>query len=228
VSDPRLFAGSETMRLMTSVDAEKRAAAEAAAELVEDGMLVGLGTGSTVAFLLPALAARDLRLRCISTSLQTEHAARELGLPVEPFERLAQLDLAIDGADQIDPSGWLVKGGGAAHTREKIVAAAAARFVVIASSDKVVDALAPPVPLELLSFGSAATLRALAPAELRDVPPSPDGGLIADYLGPVGDPAALAARLSSTPGVVEHGLFPPTLVSEILVGRGSSVETRRV
>jgi ribose 5-phosphate isomerase A len=216
------------MRRMTSVDAEKRAAAEAAAELVEDGMLVGLGTGSTVAFLLPALAARGLRLRCVSTSLQTERAARELGLPVEPFEQLARLDLAIDGADQIDPSGWLVKGGGAAHTREKIVAAAAARFVVIASSDKVVDALAPPVPLELLSFGSAATLRALAPAGLRDVPPSPDGGLIADYLGPVGDPAALAARLSSTPGVVEHGLFPPTFVSEILVGRGSSVETRRV
>jgi ribose 5-phosphate isomerase A len=212
------------MRPMTSVDAEKRAAAEAAGELVEDGMLVGLGTGSTVAFLLPALAARRLRLRCVATSLQTERAARELGLALEPFDRLERLDLAIDGADQIDPQGWLVKGGGAAHTREKIVAAAAARFVVIASSDKVVDALTPPVPLELLAFGVVATLAALAPAELRDVPPSPDGGLIADYLGPVGNPTLLSARLSATPGVVEHGLFPPTLVAEILVGRGSSVE----
>jgi ribose 5-phosphate isomerase A len=212
------------MRPMTSADAEKRAAAEAAAELVEDGMLVGLGTGSTVAYLLPALAARRLRLRCVATSLPTERAARELGLPIELFDRLERLDLAIDGADQIDPQGWLVKGGGAAHTREKIVAAAAARFVVIASSDKVVDALAPPVPLELLAFGVGATLARLAPAELRDVPPSPDGGLIADYLGPVGNPTLLSARLSATAGVVEHGLFPPTLVAEILVGRGSSVE----
>ena len=213
---------------MASVDAEKRAAAEAAAELVEDGMLVGLGTGSTVGYLLPALAARDLRVRCVATSLETERAARSLGLLVEPFEQLARLDLAIDGADQIDPAGWLVKGGGAAHTREKIVAAAAARFVVIASSDKLVDAVAAPVPLELLRFGLAATLRALAPAELRNVAPSPDGGLIADYLGPVADPAELAARLASTPGVVEHGLFPPTLVAEVLVGRGSEVERRSI
>jgi len=111
-----------------SVEGEKRHAAEAAAELVEDGMAVGLGTGSTVAYFLPALALRGLRIRCVATSLRTESAARELGLPVEPFEELDRLDLAVDGADQIDPAGWLVKGGGAAHTREKIVAAAADRF----------------------------------------------------------------------------------------------------
>jgi ribose 5-phosphate isomerase A len=209
-----------------SFDDEKRIAAEAAAELVEDGMLVGLGTGSTVGYLLPALAARALRLRCVATSPQTERAALALGLVVEPFDRFDRLDLAIDGADQIDPARWLVKGGGAAHTREKVVAAAADRFVVIASSDKVVDAIAPPIPLELLAYGAAATLRALAPARLRDVPPSPDGGLIADYLGPVDEPAALAARLDATPGLVEHGLFPPTLVADILVGRGASVERR--
>ena len=207
-------------------DEEKRIAAEAAAALVEDGMRVGLGTGSTVGHLLPALAARGLRLRCVATSAQTERAALELGLVVEPFDRLDRLDLAIDGADQIDPGRWLVKGGGAAHTREKIVAAAADRFVVIASSDKVVGALVPPVPLELLAYGTAATLRALDSAALRDVPPSPDGGLIADYTGPVGDPAALAARLDATPGVVEHGLFPPALVSDVLVGRGPEVERR--
>jgi ribose 5-phosphate isomerase A len=204
-------------------DAEKRLAAEAAAALVEDGMRVGLGTGSTVGHLLPALAARRLRLRCVATSPQTERAALALGLAVEPFERLDRLDVAIDGADQIDPARWLVKGGGAAHTREKVVAAAADRFLVIASSDKIVDAIAPPVPLELLAFGAPATLRALGPAALRDVPPSPDGGLIADWTGPVDDPAALAARLDAIPGVVEHGLFPPALVSDVLVGRGDAV-----
>ena len=210
-----------------SSDQEKRLAAEAAAALVEDGMLLGLGTGSTVAFFLPAVAARGLSVRCVATSLATERAALELGLPVEPFDELDRLDLAVDGADQLDPAGWLVKGGGAAHTREKVVAAAAERFVVVASSDKAVDALGPPVPLELLAYGLQATLRALAPVELRDVPPSPDGGVIADYLGPVGDPAELAARLAAVPGVVEHGLFGPDLVDEILVARGDEVERRR-
>jgi ribose 5-phosphate isomerase A len=205
-------------------DGEKRAAAEAAAELVEDGMRVGLGTGSTVAFLLPALARRRLSLRCVATSVATERAAGELGLHVEPFEALDRLDLAIDGADQVAPDRWLVKGGGAAHTREKVVAAAADRFVVIASSDKLVEALAAPVPLELLAFGLASTLRRLGPVELRDVPRSPEGGVIADWRGEVGDPRALAARLAGTPGVVEHGLFPPELVSTILVARGGAVE----
>jgi ribose 5-phosphate isomerase A len=209
---------------VSAVEDEKRAAAEQAAGLVEDGMTVGLGTGSTVAYLLPALAERRLTLRCVATSPQTEQTARELGFSLEPFDALDRLDLTIDGADQIDPAGWLVKGGGAAHTREKVVAAASDRFVVIGSSDKLVEAIAPPVPLELLPFGVRATLRALGPAELRDVPPSPDGGVIADYLGPVEDPADLADRLAAIPGVVEHGLFPPDLVSEILVARDGRVE----
>lgn len=208
---------------------EKKVAAEAAALLVEDGMKVGLGTGSTVAFLLPALAARRLDLRCVATSLRTETAARDLGLHVEPFvgvDALPALDIAIDGADQVDPSGWLVKGGGAAHTREKAVAAAAERFVVIVSSDKLVDRLAPPVPLELLEFGLAATLARLGDVELRDVPASPDGGVIADYVGALDDPDDLAARLSATVGVVEHGLFPPALVSDVIVGHGGQAEHR--
>lgn len=206
---------------------EKKVAAEAAALLVEDGMRLGLGTGSTVGFLLPALARRSLDLRCVATSLATETAARDLGLQVESFsgaDALSELDLAIDGADQVDPSGWLVKGGGAAHTREKAVAATAARFVVIVSSDKLVDRLGPPVPLELLEFGLAATLARLGDVELRDGPPSPDGGVIADYLGAFDDPEALAARLSATVGVVEHGLFPAALVSDVFVGRGGRAE----
>jgi len=210
---------------------EKQVAAEAAAELVEDGMRVGLGTGSTVAFLLPALARRGLSLRCVATSLATEKAARELGLAVEPFsgaDALAELDIAIDGADQVAPSGWVVKGGGAAHTREKAVAAAADRFVVIVSSDKLVERLMSPIPLELLEFGLAATLARIGSVELRDAPRSPDGGVIADYTGTVDDPAALASWLSETPGVVEHGLFAPELVSDLVVGRGDEAEHRRL
>jgi ribose 5-phosphate isomerase A len=214
---------------MADLDAEKRAAAEAAAEFVRDGDLVGLGTGTTVAPMLPALAARGLKdIRCVATSVATEAAARALGLPVEPFEQLDRLDIAIDGADQIDPDGWLVKGGGGAHTREKVVAAAAKRFICIASSDKVVDRIRPPIPLELLAFGLPATLRRLEQAELRHVPLSPDAGAIADYHGPVESPAETAAWLSSFPGVVDHGLFGPDLVTDILIARGTEIEHRTV
>jgi ribose 5-phosphate isomerase A len=206
-----------------SVEHEKKVAADAAALLVEDGMTVGLGTGSTVAYLLPALAERRLTLRCVATSLQTEEQARRLGLAVEPFTGIARLDIAIDGADQISPDGWLVKGGGAAHTREKVVAASSDRFVVIASSEKLVEAIAAPIPVELLTYGLDATLARLGEVALRDVPPSPDGGVIADYLGPVGDPSECAERLGSTPGVVEHGLFSPGIVTEVLLGRGGEV-----
>ena len=151
-----------------SADDEKRLAAEAAAELVADGMLVGLGTGSTVAHLLPALAARKLDVRCVATSIATEERGRELGLAVERFEGIERLDIAIDGADQIAPDGWLVKGGGGAHTREKIVAAAAERFVVIADSSKPVEQIVAPIPLELHRFGLAATLRELGEVEIRE------------------------------------------------------------
>jgi ribose 5-phosphate isomerase A len=204
---------------------EKRVAAEAAAELVSDGMEVGLGTGSTVSFLLPALASRNLSIRCVATSPATEREALELGIEVAPFEGIDRLDIAIDGTDQVTPDGWLIKGGGGAHFREKIVAAAAERFVVIADSTKPVDSLSPPVPLELAKFGLSATLRELGEVELRDAPESPDGGLIADYRGEIGDPVELAARLAATPGVVEHGLFPSELVSDVIIGRGDAAET---
>jgi ribose 5-phosphate isomerase A len=209
---------------MSAADREKQLAAEAAAELVEDGMAVGLGTGTTVGFLIPALARRSLDIRCVSTSPSTESQARELGLRVESFDTLDRLDLAIDGADQIAPDGWLVKGGGAAHTREKVVAAAADRFVVIADTTKTVGALHPPIPLELLEFGLQSTIRRLGTVTLRDVPRSPDGNVIADYQDRFSDPFALATLLSNSAGVVEHGLFPPELVSTVLVGRGNTVE----
>lgn len=211
---------------MSAADEEKRLAAQAAAKLLEDGMTVGLGTGSTVAFLLPAIAARGLSgIRCVATSPATAEGARGLGIPVEEFDSLTRLDMAIDGTDEVTPDGWLIKGGGAAHLREKIVAAAAERFVVIADSSKPVDALRGPVPLELISFGLASTVARLGEeVEVRNgTPPSPDGGTIADYRGEIGDPAALAARLDADPGIASHGLFPPAMVTEVLVGGAGSV-----
>jgi ribose 5-phosphate isomerase A len=234
MAPPRATRRQESSQL-SDADAiahQKRQAARAAAEEVKDGMRLGLGTGSTVAYLLPALAERGLRgLMCAATSPATEQLAREQGLEVRELDELGELDLAIDGADQIDRQAWLIKGGGGAHTREKIVARAARRFVVIASAEKAVERLAPPVPVELVRFGVASTLSALAPARLRSGPEdgfrvSPDGGLIGDYHGPIGDPRELAARLAATPGVIEHGLFPPELVNLVLIAGEAGVERR--
>lgn len=188
--------------------------------------MVGIGTGSTVAYLLAPLAARRLAIRCVATSPETAREATALGMEVVEFtgtDAPAHLDLAIDGADQVDPSGWLIKGGGGAHTREKAVAAAAARFVVIASSNKLVERLTPPVPLELAVFGLAGTLKRLGEVRIRNVPLSPDGGLIADYLGQFDDPQMLATQLSAATGVVEHGLFSAEMVSDVIVGDGNDV-----
>lgn len=216
------------VRAVTGIDDEKRLAAEAAAELVESGMTIGLGTGSTVAHLLPAIAnKRGLsEIRCFATSVATEEQARELGIPVERFNALERLDIAIDGTDEVTPDGWLIKGGGAAHLREKIVAAAAARFVVIGDASKPVERLRGPVPVEVFGFGAAATLARLGPEVVtRDVPRSPDDGVIADYRGAIpDDPAELAARLEADPGVAGHGLFPPAMVAELIIGRGDGVE----
>ncbi len=241
MASPRASPGQQPPGVSGDVVAQqKRAAGRAAADYVEDGMCVGLGTGSTVAYLLEALGERELRgVRCVATSPATERAARALGLTVSESDELDELDVAIDGADQIDPSGWLVKGGGGAHTREKIVAASARRFVVIASAEKAVEQLTPPVPLELMRFGLRSTLRVLGDTRLRPPPAeagsatpyaaqrTPDGGLLADYLTPFTDPRELAGRLSATPGVVEHGLFAAEMVSTILIATETGVECRR-
>lgn len=205
-------------------DGEKRRAAIASADLIEDGMRVGLGTGSTVAYLLAELAQRRPRVSYVATSPRTATIMNEYGIDVDPFDEWDRLDLAIDGADQITSEGWLIKGGGGAHTREKIVAASADHYVVIADASKMVAALRAPVPLEIMAFGIAATLRHLGPVAVRDEARSPDGGIIVDYLGPLQDPAALDVRLSGVAGVVAHGLFAPSLVNEILLGRGDTVQ----
>jgi ribose 5-phosphate isomerase A len=208
---------------------EKRAAAKAAAHLVEEGMRVGLGTGSTVGHFLPALARRALDVLCVATSPATEKAARSLGLSTQPFDVMDRLDLAVDGADQVAPDLWLVKGGGGAHTREKVAAAAADRFVVIVSSDKLVETLGPPVPLEVLRFGLSATIRALSSLgeiRRREAELTPDGNVLVDYFGPVADPRSLSERFRAVPGVLADGLFDPSLVSEVLVGRANGTVDR--
>lgn len=203
---------------------EKEAAAGEAVRRVESGMRLGLGTGTTVAHFLPLLAERGLDLVCVATSPATEKAARELGLDVRSFRSgsaLSRLDLAVDGADQVAPDGWCVKGGGGAHTREKIVAVAADRFVVIVSSDKLVEEIVPPVPLELHDFGFDATAAALGDLRRREAPLTPDGGVLADWWPErevLADLDLASGRLSSLPGVVGHGLFSRELVHEVIVG----------
>jgi ribose 5-phosphate isomerase A len=204
------------------VEAEKLRAGELAAHLVEDGMRVGLGTGSTVAYVLAALGRLAPDAEFVATSPRTATIATELGLSVQGFDgpgSLGELDLAIDGADQVSGDGWLVKGRGGAHTREKVVAAAAREFVVVVDSTKLVARLAPPVPVELLDFGLASSLRRLAPIELRDTGPTPDGNVLADYVGDFDDPTTLEVLFATVPGLVSHGLFPPSLVTKVLVGR---------
>jgi ribose 5-phosphate isomerase A len=210
------------------LDHEMQRAAEHAATLIPDGAVVGLGTGVTVGHLLPLLVSQRRGHTFVATSPRTERAAAELGIQVRPFTDQEQLDVAIDGADQIAPDGWLIKGGGGAHTREKIVAAASRRFIVIAASNKEVSSLHPPVPVEVLAFGHAATLRQLDPVRLREAPRTPDGGLLADYLGLLDEPRATAEWLAATPGVIGHGLFSPELVDDIIVGHGDDVVHRSV
>lgn len=212
---------------------EKRTAAVAAAALVEAGMTVGLGTGSTVAELLVVLGERGVDARYVATSPATARGARALGLEVDEFETQGVLDLAIDGADQVSAGRWLVKGGGGAHTREKLVATSAARFVVIVDSSKLVGALHGPIPLELLSYGLASTMRrlqAIGVVERRNAPLSPDGGVICDLVAPdpLDDPRSLASALAEVPGVVEHGLFAPEVVDDVVVGREGFAEWLRV
>jgi ribose 5-phosphate isomerase A len=183
-----------------------------------------VGLGGIDRDLLPRRArGRSLELRCIATS-PTEEQARRLGLPVEPFSQLDRLDwrwTAPTRSRRTDGSSRRRR----AHAREDHRGRRGP--VVIASSDKVVERISPPIPLELIAYGLPATLRALrtrGETSLRGTPPSPDGGVIADYLGPMGDPAELAAALDATPGVVAHGLFGPALVSLVLVGRAETVE----
>ena len=224
--------------MSTSPDAQKRAAAEAAAALVQPGMIVGLGTGSTAAWFVKALAARALDIVGVSTSQATEDLAVSLGIRVIGLDDAGRIDLTVDGADEIGPSLALIKGGGAALLREKLVWEASRRCVVIADAAKSVPVLGQfALPIEVVAFGHTTTARRIVDAlDDCDIKVAPilrtrgdqvvrtDGGnLIYDAAcGVIGDPSALADALKSVTGVVEHGLFLD-LADEALIGGPSGV-----
>jgi ribose 5-phosphate isomerase A len=223
-------------------DAQKQAAGAAAADLIETGMTVGLGTGSTAAHFVRALAARKPRVLCVATSEATAKLASSLGLKLATLGEVEEIDLTVDGADEIGPELALIKGGGAALLREKLVWTASRRCVVIADASKHVARLgAFPLPIEVVEFGHASTAGRIAAVlaahginvrpRLRvgaltlkgDQPVRTDGGnLIYDApCGAIGDPAALAAALKSVTGVVDHGLFLG-LAERALIGTGDA------
>ncbi|MDB5701080.1 MAG: rpiA [Sphingomonadales bacterium] len=223
---------------MADRDREKRAAAQAAVAEIEQGMVVGLGTGSTVAFAIEALAVRcraGLNVRAVATSLRTEAIARRSGIEVLDFSMLAAVDLCIDGVDEIDPAFRAIKGAGGAMVREKIVAQAAARMIAIADSSKAVDRLgAALLPAEVLPFamgfvgsrietlgGQPMLRRAVAGIALTD-----QGNQILDCtFGFIDTPEMLASSLSQIPGVIGHGLFIDE-IDAVYIGRGGDVEKR--
>ncbi|WP_247010264.1 ribose-5-phosphate isomerase RpiA [Halorientalis litorea] len=219
-------------------DEAKRRAGESAAEAVEDGAVVGLGTGSTAAHAIRALGravGSGHDIAGIPTSYQSRHLAREVGIPLTTLDDDSP-DVAIDGADQV-ADGDLLKGGGAAHAREKLVDSAADRLLVVADESKLAESLSVPVPVEVVpdarrpvadavrELGGDPTLRA---AERKDGPVVTDNGnLVLDCdFGTIGDPAELAASLSALPGVLEHGVFVG-LADEIHVGTDEDVTVRR-
>lgn len=225
---------------MSDIEAQKRAAGEAAAALVEAGMVVGLGTGTTAAWFVRALGARALPITCVATSQATAQLALSLGMTVAELGETRTLDLTIDGADEIGPGLSLIKGGGAALLREKLVWEASRRSVVIADAAKCVKMLGKfPLPIEVVAFGHKTTqLRicdvlsefdiGVAP-RLRTKEGSPvrtdSGNLIYDAAcGRIEEPAALAAALKSVTGVVEHGLFLD-LADQALIGGDDGVLT---
>jgi ribose 5-phosphate isomerase A len=223
-----------------SPEDQKRAAGEAAAALVQSGMTVGLGTGSTAALFVKALAARKLDIRGVATSEATAALAASLGIPLLDLDDAGTIDLTVDGADEIGPGLVLIKGGGAALLREKLVWEASARCVVIADAAKTPGVFGRfPLPIEVVAFGHLTTARRIDQAladlglavranlRLRDgAPVRTDGGnLIYDAAcGAIPDPAALAGALKRLTGVVEHGLFLG-LAERALIGTDDGVVT---
>ena len=233
---------------MTDPETLKRDAAAKALTYVEDGMRLGLGTGSTAKHFVDLLAERvkaGLTVVGVPTSEATRRQAESLGVPLTTLDETPELDITIDGADEIDPDLNLIKGGGGALLREKIVAAASGRMIVIADASKRVAALGRfPLPIEVNAFGLGATERAIAavlescgcagPLTLRRKPDGhvfvTDGGhMILDAAcARIPDPPTLASRLHSVPGVVEHGLFIGLASLAIIASPGGAEVVGRV
>ena len=218
----------------------KKAAGEAAADLVESGMVIGLGTGSTVAWTIKRLGERTreegLEFLGVPTSFQAESLAIECGIRLSTLSQHPVLDLAIDGADQVDERLYVIKGGGAAHTREKVVACSARQFVIVADESKYAKHLSHPVPVEVLPFALRPVERQLQElggkpvlrlGKMKDGPVITDNGnfvLDVDF-GRNEEPVELGARMSRIPGLVEHGIFEN--LDELYLARGSGVERIR-
>ena len=226
---------------LTARDQEKQTAARAAVQLVESGSVVGLGSGSTSAFAVRFLAERvreGLKIVGIPTSLQTQHLAEQLGIPLTTLDEHPLIDIDIDGADEIDPQLNLIKGGGGAFLREKIVASVSRRFVVIGDSAKQVSRLGKfPLPVEVIPFAQSLIkpqIEALgASVALRQYaygnPYVTDEGhhILDCTFGEIADPTALAQKLCTMPGVVEHGLFIGMAEIAMIGKDGSVVQIRR-
>jgi ribose 5-phosphate isomerase A len=217
----QMTANPSDLRDTDSRDQEKQIAAHAAVQLVEDGNIVGLGSGSTAAYAVRFLAERvreGLKIVGIPTSQQTRHLAEQLGIPLSTLDEHPQIDIDIDGADEIDPQLNLIKGGGGAFLREKIIASVSRRFVVIADSNKHVKRLGKfPLPVEVVPFAQSLIKRRMealgAKVSLRSYaygnPYVTDEGhhILDCNFGEIPDPPALADKLCRMPGVLEHGLF---------------------
>jgi ribose 5-phosphate isomerase A len=234
---------SRGKQLDPSLEAKRRAGIQAASMVVSD-QVVGLGTGSTAARAIEELGRRireeSLRIVGIPTSYQAARLAREQGIPVRSMDDVEGIDIAIDGADEVDPARNLIKGGGGAHTREKVVASAAGLFVVVVDESKIVRVLGEKtaIPVEVISMAVAPAARKLrdlgGAAELRmglrkDGPVITDeGNLILDVrFGPVTDPAGLERAINAIPGVLDNGLFVG-LAGIVLVGVAGASEVRRI
>lgn len=219
----------------------KHDAAVSASRLIRDGQIVGLGTGSTVSYLIRELSQRikeeELQLLCIPTSKGTEALAQQVGIPLTTFEEHLDIDIAIDGADQVSEALDLIKGGGAAHTREKIVATQARRFVIIVDESKLSGKLNMPVPVEVLPFSWKITAELLTEKggkpSLRGSPEkvgpaiTDNGNYILDVdFGEIRDPENLEALINSVIGVVENGVFPG-MAHEVHVGTANGVKILR-
>ena len=204
------------------LDAQRKAAGERAAAFVQDGMVIGFGTGRGASAALEALAARKARVRGVPTSQKTVELCRRLGLAIVSFDDHPQLDLVIDGADEVDPQAQLLKGGGGAHVREKLVALASRRRIIVVEEAKLVARLGSTrgVPIEVVAFGWTGTLERIAAllpgAARREGPLSDNGGVLVDApLPPGADLRATDRALKGIAGVVDHGLFldfAPTVV----------------
>lgn len=221
-----------------NAEAQKRAAAARAVEFVRPGMRLGLGTGSTAKYFVELVGERvraGLDVVAVPTSEVTYADAKRFGIPLTTLDETPELDLTVDGADEIGPNLALIKGGGGALLREKIVAAASARMIVIADESKVVEALGRfPLPVEIAPFGYGATEKAIHSAIAAIQAPGPlplrrgkdghafvtDGGhwIIDAALGRIDDPGAMARALAAVPGVMEHGLFVGIAQMAIIAG----------